>query len=303
MRRLEGDMSIGHASRSLHARGLDQLRSIAVSGFERYGSLTSGARILPSFLIIGAQRGGTNSLYQYLADHPGVARAQPGQEVHYFDDGYHHGLDWYRGHFPTRRRMEAAEALAGVPAITGESSPYYLFHPLAQERIARTLPSVKLIVLLRDPVDRAFSHYQHARARGYETLSFEDALAVEPARLAGEEDRIISQSPGYASGDHRHRSYLSRGMYAEQLERLFRWVPRERVKVIISERLFTRPEVVGPETLRFLGLSTRFAGSYSQQNSGRYRDRLDPSLRRQLEDRFAGCNERLTRLLDEPIPW
>lgn len=268
---------------------------------ERFGALTSSTRALPDFLIVGGQRCGTNSLYEYLAAHPSIAPAMPSQEVHYFDIGFNKGSGWYRGHFPTRATMRRVEARSGL-AMTGESSPYYMFHPLAPERIARTLPEVKLFVLLRDPIGRAFSQYHHARARGYETLSFEDALAAEAPRLEGEVDRIRADHD-YSSFSHQQLSYVTRGVYVDQLEVLFSLFPRRSVKVIISERMFAEPERSTAEALEFLGLPPWPTGSYARHNRGNYRDSMDPALARLLGKRFADANDRLARLLDIELPW
>src|SRR5436189_26280 len=124
-------------------------------------------RPLPDFLILGAQKAGTTALYAYLRWHPQVT-GPSFKEVSFFDRHYARGERWYRAHLPVRRR-----------AVVGEASPSYLFHPLAPERVARMLPEARLIALLRNPVDRAFSHYQHEVALGREQLSFEDALAGE----------------------------------------------------------------------------------------------------------------------------
>ena len=146
------------------------------------GRLTWRARMQPSFLIAGAQRCGTTSLYRALSQHPAVVKAVLHKGVHYFDVGYHHGPGWYLGHFPLQATGRRA---AGDAAMTFESSPYYLFHPLAAGRIARDLPGVRVIVLIRDPVERAYSAHAHELARGYETGTFEQALALEAGRLAG----------------------------------------------------------------------------------------------------------------------
>lgn len=125
--------------------------------------------MLPGFLIVGAQRSGTTSMYRALREHPAVLRPLH-KEVHYFDVGYQHNLRWYESHFPLRLTAGRIERAIGTPPVTFETSPYYMFHPLAPTRIARNLPGVRLLVLLRDPVARAYSsraHYQHAyRARG-----------------------------------------------------------------------------------------------------------------------------------------
>ncbi len=144
-----------------------------------FGRLTSRARMTPEFLIIGGQRCGTTSMYRTLAQHPNVLKAVKHKGIHYFDTDYQRGMDWYRAHFPLRRTADAVERRTGVRPLTFESSPYYMFHPLAAERIARDLPGVKVLVLLRDPVERAYSAHAHELARGFETEDFETALDLE----------------------------------------------------------------------------------------------------------------------------
>ena len=171
---------------------------------EAVGSWTSGMRILPTFQVVGAQRSGTSSLYEYLVNHPLVGRSSV-EEVHFFDSHFLRGLDWYQGHFPTRARAALTERRHGRAMIGGEATPYYMAHPLAIPRLAQTLPSSRLIVVLRDPVDRAYSHYQHEVALGAETLSFAEALDREDERLAGEVEAFLLQDldPGRVLGQHR----------------------------------------------------------------------------------------------------
>src|SRR5205807_1568131 len=112
--------------------------------------------------------------------------------------------------------------------------------PLAPSRAASTVPDAKLIALLRDPVARAFSHWQHNASRGLETMGFEDALDAEAARLLGEEERLAAES-SYRSDAHRLWSYASRGQYAEQLERWLGQYPKDRLLVLRSEDLYEQP--------------------------------------------------------------
>ena len=168
------------------------------------GRLTHQARMLPGFLIVGAQRCGTTSMYRTLSQHPAILKAVLHKGVHYFDTRYDHGLAWYQGHFPLRARAAAARRATGDTPLTFESSPYYLFHPLAGQRIAADLPGVKLLVLVRDPVERAYS--AHELARGFETEPFERALDLEDQRLAGQAEKIIAD-PGYHSHGHQHHAY------------------------------------------------------------------------------------------------
>jgi Sulfotransferase domain len=249
---------------------------------------------------MGGQRCGTNSLYEYLVKHPDVGRALPNQEVHYFDLNFSKGLEWYQGHFPLRVRV-GPNRRSRPPLISGECSPYYMFHPLAPHRIAEVLPTVKLFVLLRNPVDRAYSHYQHERARGFETLSFEEAIEREPERLSGEVLKIESD-PNFNSFNHQRFSYLARGMYTEQVERLFSLFPRERILILGSERLFADPAGVREDAIRFLGLPTHHLGTYPHYNPGRYTN-MDPQMRHRLMEHFADSNERLYQLAGIDFRW
>ncbi len=255
------------------------------------GRLTQASRMTPGFLIVGAQRCGTTSMYKALSQHPAVLPAVMHKGVHYFDVDYERGMPWYLGHFPLLPRARAVQRRLGHPPITGESSPYYMFHPLAPERIARDLPEVRCIALIRDPVDRAYSAYAHERARGFETESFDQALALEPERLAGEAERMRAE-PSYQSRHWRHNAYLARGQYIDQLERFAQLVGRDRLLVVDSDEFFTDPEPVMDEVWAFLGLPPVRGLRYEQHNA-RPRSPMDAALRSRLERHYARYDERL----------
>lgn len=268
---------------------------------------TSRARILPSYLIIGAQRAGTTSLFDNLCRHPDVAGPTAtkdevawAKELHFFDDGFWRGVDWYRAFFPLASSRYVAR-LRGADLIAGEASPSYLFHPGVPARVAATLPDVRLIALLRDPVERAYSHYQHMHRKGMETLSFEDALAAEEERLAGEEERILAD-PRYASDHHRNHSYVTRGLYADQLERWFEYFPREQLLVLRAEDFFARPAEIYADVLGFLDLRPWKAHDFVRRNRAAYSP-IHPALRARLAARFAEPNARLARLLNRDFGW
>ncbi len=253
--------------------------------------VNASRRPLPDFLIIGAQKAGTTSLHEYLCEHPLVSSSTV-KEVHYFDLAYARGSGWYRAHFHLPRR-------AG--GIAGEASPYYLFHPLVPARVAGDLPRARLIVLLRNPIERAYSQHNHERALGFETLGFEQAIGREPERLRGEEERI-ARVPGYASFAHQHHSYLARGRYAHQLERWFSRVERERMLVLSAEELFERPAEVVLEAQRFLGLEALPPADLTARNARSYAP-LDDAVRARLRDAFRADNERLYELLGRDFGW
>lgn len=248
--------------------------------------------MLPGFLIIGAQRCGTTSMYRTLSQHPEIRKAVLHKGVHYFDLNYDHSLRWYRAHFPLR---------TSSAALTFESSPYYLFHPLAAERIARDLPEVKLLVLVRDPVERAYSAHAHELARGFETLAFAEAIEREPERLRGEAERMTAD-PGYLSFSHQHHAYLARGRYAEQLSRLEKLFGPDRMHVVDSGDFFTEPEPAYDGVLGFLGL--RHAGyPVFERHNARPRSAMPAPLRDRLDDYFRPFDEQLGRWLARTPSW
>jgi hypothetical protein len=158
----------------------DWAKELSRPVFRGLGQATSSMRPLPDFLIIGTKRGGTQSMYQYLLKHPAILPMWPGVEnakkTHFFDQNYHRGTAWYRGHFPTEMQRRRVERSFGVAPVSGEAAPYYMFHPLVLERVQETLPQVKVIVLLRNPVHRIWSHYHERVNGGTETLPFREAL-------------------------------------------------------------------------------------------------------------------------------
>jgi sulfotransferase family protein len=266
-----------------------------------YRLRTSNGRILPSAIVIGAQKCGTSALYHYLSRHPAIGSAGT-KEVHYFDQRYDQGVAWYRSHFPTARaaRRLAAAGDASQP-IAIEASPYYLAHPLVPYRIRGLLPDARLLVLLRDPVDRAISHHNHEVEDGNETLSFAEAIEVEGERLRGEEERLLA-TPLYRSFNHQHFSYLMRGRYAEQLEVWFSLFGREPFLILDSASLFADPRATVCRVCEFLGVPPPPPLQYRPIGVRSYRG-LDAHSRALLEQYFAPHNARLWELLGEEFSW
>ena len=281
-----------------------QLLRGARVGSRAAGRATASARMRPVFLIVGAQRCGTTSMFKTLRQHPAVVAPALQKGIHYFDKNYDRGPGWYRGHFPlkaTAARLARGAAAGADAVITGESSPYYMFHPLAADRIARDLPEVRLIVLLRDPVERAISAYTHEKARGFETETFERALELEPERIAGERDRMLTD-PGYDSFHLQHNAYLTRGQYIEQLERLEHLFGRDRIHVVDSHDFFERPAPTYADVLQFLGLPA-FDGAVFDQHNARPRSPMPGNLAARLDEHFLPYDERLQTWLGRPPGW
>ena len=280
-----------------------------------YRIMTNRWRLLPDFLIIGGQRCGTTSLYYYLINYPGILPAHT-KEVHYFDVNYEKGPGWYRAQFPTLIGKTPASQGRKHPYITGEASPYYLFHPHAPARIASARPVVKLIALLRNPVDRAYSQHWLEVKSGYETLSFKDAIEREQERLAGEWEKMLADEH-YDSFNYRHYSYLARGKYVEQLQTWMGLFPKEQLLLLRSEDLYTNPAAVVQQTLEFLGvfhenvdlrdkeyrqyrlpLKTGYKGKQTASHP-----KMDADIKRSLLDYFRPYNARLTDLMGRNPGW
>ena len=251
-------------------------------------------RALPSFLILGAQKSGTSSLYAHLEGHPQVIGAV-WKEVFFFGHNFSKGERWYRAHFPLRRR------LARKNAVTGEATPYSLFHPCAAEQMAHTVPGARLIVLLRDPVDRTISHYWHQVERGRERLSLPDALAAEKDRLEEAEHALQTDCSRFRY-NHLHFAYTGRSLYAKQLERYARHFDRDQLLVLKSEDFFHRPQRTFDRVTDFLGLERWTLPEAAPRNTGTYPE-TNAATRAHLERFFQPHNRALYDFLNAEEPW
>ena len=246
------------------------------------------SRALPDALIIGGQKCGTSSLHNYLTQHSAVI-APLRKEVHYFDVNFHRGEAWYRANF----------GRTGQPGLNLDSTPYYLFHPTVPQRAGLLLPQARLIVLLRDPVRRAYSHYWHERDKGRENLSFEDAVAAEPDRIGAAAEQL-ARGEIERSVEHRYFSYVSRGYYAEQLERWLAVYPREQMLVLRFEDLVKDALAVLNRTLAFLQLSAVTSARLEARNTRKYPP-MSAATAQRLAAVYAPHNARLAQLLGEPF--
>lgn len=259
--------------------------------------LFGGRKRIPNLLVAGAQKGGTTTLHDCLSRHPQVFMTAE-KELHYFYHDSRRAEDQPGTKPPNRRwlygRFDHDKARAA--RWRGESTPYYLFHPRVPERVARELPGLRCILLLRDPADRALSHYKMMRRFGMEDApTFEQAVDLEPQRLAGEDERLRSD-PEYFSYEHMYHSYLARGFYHAQLTRWLEHLPAERMLVIRSEIFFTDPSRALGSVAAFLGIDDRFDLPREAANAGEPGD-MDPVLRGRLDALFADDQRRLDALV------
>ena len=248
----------------------------------------------PAFLVLGAQKAGTTSLADYLDQHPQLHMSRYMKEINYFSsisekknrDKYGKGMGWYRAFWDVHLNPFARQ-------LNFEATPYYLYQPEAAERIARDLPNAQFIVLMRDPVERAISHYLMNRANGWEDLPMLQAFEREEQRMA---EARASGDPFHAN--YYYFSYQGRGRYAEQLRRWFSLFPRERFLLLRSDHLQAEPQAVLRQVYHFLGVRQNFAAQdLAPRNVNREKAQIDPLARQYLAEVFAPHNQDLATLL------
>jgi len=265
------------------------------------GRLSAGMRTPPTFLLIGAQRCGTTSLFRALLSHPHVMRPVMHKGVNYFDVNSDKEWNWYLSHFPLSVNSRRHAAPGQSSAAVFEASGYYMFHPHAPARIATALPQVRVVAMVRDPVERAYSAYKHEYARGFETETFERALELEDERVAPELARMQAD-PSYQSQVHRHQAYRRRGHYAEQLQVFIDLLGADRVHVMESERFFSEPEPTYRALLDYLGLPAVMPPSFDAFNA-RPGVPLSPGVEAELRRDLAPHDEALAELLGRELVW
>jgi hypothetical protein len=277
-----------------------------------FGMATAASRPLPEFLIIGAKRGGSTSFYYDLLQHPQVAALFPRPDwlpvkqratkgVHYFDLFHDRGERWYRSYLPSSRSRRRQAQRIGDRVLTGEASPYYLFHPLAAQRAAELVPEAKLIVVLRDPVFRTYSHWKERRRNGAEELDFATALAREGERVGDDHDRLLHGQITYSYA-HEQQSYARQSEYDQALASWLQHYPREQLLVVASEEYYVAPQAALDQAVEFLGLRPHEFETGNIRNAA-VAEQLDEQLQAQLGARFAPHNARLAELVGRTFAW
>jgi hypothetical protein len=262
---------------------------------------TAPVRLRPSFLVIGAQKAGTTALHGYLREHPAVF-CPAWKELHYFSLKYPLGERWYLSHFPLATSALATRVRRGASLAVGEATPAYLFDPRSPGRVQAFDPRMKLVVVLRDPVERAYSHYWMERETRDETRSFEEAIAWEEAEVWPELERW-EDDPAYVSPLPLFgRSYVARGFYADHLERWLTRFPRHQLHALTSDELLRHPASALSGVESFLGVPEWQPLRYAPENVREYAP-MSPATRDHLREVFRPHDRRLEELLDLELPW
>jgi len=275
----------------------NNLYKIAKLGHKSYSNLTSNLHVLPDFLIIGAAKGGTSSLYDYLIQHPQINSCVV-KEPNYFTEYYSRGLSWYKSCFPFSITTNNSQT---KKIITGEATARYYWYPHAPKRAKQLLPNAKIILLLRNPIDRAYSDYQMKFRNGVETNSFEKALDVEEKILENEWEKML-EDENYFSLKFTVYGYKIKGKYLEFIKNWKNFFPSNQLLIIKSEDFFKNPQEKTNDVLNFLNLEPMKLEHYSVTRKGNY-ERMKPDTRKMLLDYFKPFNQELYKYLGMDFGW
>lgn len=253
--------------------------------------MTASSRVLPNFIIIGTVRSGSTSLYYNICEHPSVLQAAY-DEIGFFDSNFHLGIDWYRSMFPTKNKMN--DVLKDqICSITGEDTPFYFWKKEAAERIYQILPNIKLILICRNPIDRAYSNYNLAIRNGSEKFSFENAIEDEIKFMDNHTFRECADRP---------RSYLTKGLYAEQLKIWYEIFSKEKILIISTEELQKRPVDTLSNVYEFLKIPQYSIKNIQKQKSAKY-DKMNQATRKKLQSYFEPHNRVFFNMIQKEFDW
>lgn len=283
-----------------HSQAVREARHFA-SPRRWYRYLTADLRPLPSVVIAGAQKAGTTSLFGYLAGHP-LCRRPLTKEVNFFDQNFRRGERWYRMHFPYGPTSQRGQQSPAAGAFCIEASPHYMFDPQVAARVHALLPHMKSIFLLRNPVSRAYSHYQHQVRRGREMRPFEECIEAE-VQLEESRLRPTAGATNRQGPPREQPTYLARGVYVNQLRNWREHFPAKQMLVIEAERMFKQPREVLQEVLAFLELEAWQPRAFGNLNPGRYSTPMSAAARDHAGKYFAPHNEDLFQFLGQRYDW
>ena len=261
---------------------------------------TSSIRILPDFIIIGSSKAGTWAIHNYLLQHPDIDYSA--RNIHFFEYAYSNKISWYKSHFPTKLYKSLVESIHKRKCLMSEHTSTYLHHPLIPQRVKDSIPDVKLIVSLRNPIDRAYSNYHMFVRIGVEKRTFEDAVFSEIKRIEiiKENDNFQIKNPNFSNCVE--FNYLRHGTYVDKLENWLKFFRREQFCIVENKDLSKNPQQVLDKIFEFLNVPHFKLRQEERWNVGKYK-KMKESTRKTLEDFFKPYNERLYKLLGQNFSW
>jgi len=279
-----------------------KLHDFVISLDRAYSNLTGFAHVLPDFYIIGAQKCGTSALYDYLVQHPSIHPCTT-KEPRFFDKYYDRGINWYKSCFPFKIKKNVEKIFFHRKFLTGEATERYLEHPHVAKRLKHLTPNAKIIIILRNPIDRAYSHYNMRFNSKKEELSFEEAIEKESIRTKNEYELMLNDE-NYYSFDYFHHSYLDRSIYVDKIKHWMKIFPKNQFLILQSEPFFKNPDETYQKVLEFLELPKWQLKKYKKIGSGKYSNpKMKSETKSKLLEYFRPHNENLFKLLNSTFDW
>ena len=259
--------------------------------------MTAFMRVLPDFIIIGSMKCGTTSLYYDICEHPCTLVAAY-DEIGFFDSNFHLGINWYRSMFPRKKQIEDIRRKEGA-AITGEDTPFYFWKPIAAKRIQKLLPNIKLITILRNPIDRAYSEYQDLVSSESNSPSFETFIENEINTRRKDSSLITEENFEIFN---QKNSYLLKGIYVDQLKIWAGLFPKEQIFTLSTENLNSEPITALESVFQYLNLPDYKIKNIQRQKQKKYAP-MKPQTRKSLIEFFKPHNERLFKFIGKKFEW
>jgi len=278
-----------------------QIYPVARSLYRTYCNFAGPFHVLPDFIIFGVSRSGTTSLYQYLSQHPNIEPSVV-KELRFFDMYFDRGINWYRMNFPSKWQKFVFTKLKHKKFITGEASGAYLQNPHTPKRIHNLNPNMKLILLLRNPVDRAFSHYKRKIKNGSEKLSFEEVIEKEKSRINGEQEKM-EKNEKYYSPIYHSLAYITTGLYAIRLKHWLKYFSMKQILILENGEFLREPEKVYNQAIKFLDLPEWKLSTYRKFSKQDLNIEMNPKTREKLLEYCKPFNEELYSLIGKRFDW
>ncbi len=265
-----------------------------------FRSLTSNSRILPDFIIIGESKCGTTSLYNYMIQHPAIKPALT-KEINFFNWSYDKPQNWYNAHFPTKFKKKFSKNVFKKPFLTGEATPLYLFNSQVPKRMFKIIPNVKIIIVLRNPIDRAYSHYHDLGVRlGGEKRTFGDAIRSE-LKILEEKNYVITDYDGNFTD--RLYQYVVRGIYLDHLKIWMDVYPVKQFLILKTEELEKNPSEILDSVFKFLSIPDYDKINFEKKHNVSKYEPMNEQSRKMLKEFFKPHNKNLYKFLKQDFEW
>ncbi|MDC0170587.1 sulfotransferase [Candidatus Nitrosopelagicus sp.] len=256
-----------------------------------WSGITASSRVLPNFIIAGTVRSGTTSLYNYTCNHPSILPAAY-DEIGFFDSNFQLGTMWYQSMFPTKKQMESVQEKTNF-CLTGEDTPFYFWNKDAIKRISELIPNCKIIMIFRNPVDRAYSNYQLGKRENKEDLSFEKTIEIEKQIINKGTKNLDFSEP---------RTYLIKSLYSIQLKNWLTSFSKDQLYFLSTEQLSSKPNETMSGIFNFLGLPGHTLSEFKKEKKAIYPE-MNISTRNDLLKFFKSYNNELFSLIGKNFSW